>query len=662
MQMHSWVRYGNLEAVRRRLEHTPLDKVMGGGAKLLSIAAGSRFAGVDMLRLLIEHGANPNEVANQLDGTPLSVAAKSGDVDKVRFLLQAGADIHISTVTGYTPLINAVYGQAPTRPKVVSLLLDAGADPNITTQYNESPLGTALFFSDFETLRILLDAGADPEILGWNGLMRAIAFGTLDEVQTELQRGADPTEARKRGMTPWLLCLQVGDVAKAEKLLENGAVIDSSNLFTAVYKDNPEMARWLLSHGADPNIRDSYQQSVLSNAATWRANGCVKLLIEAGADVHAEDRLKSQPINHASTPEIARMLVDAGADINFISAGYTLLKFSTERLQVDMVRALLAMGADTDAEASRYSTTPLYVAVYQDDLEIARLLLEAGANPNAQNADQWFPLATAQSIEMVQLLLDYGADIHLTDEIGKDALQDQDDPEVAAYLIEAGAQVNPERGQSGAPLREAANKHNLEMMRLLLQRGAHVDQSMGWGETALMRAAEQSFAEGVRLLLDHHADVHLKGGEHGRTALFHAAAPEGFTSYQLMKKYSGKSLLDTIPEEQRSQFEQIGLGGLKNESTYGYVASDSVESLEMLLAAGADINARDAQAMTPLILAASCGRSARVEALLRAGADIFLQDAQGKTALDHARLHPEAEHRDAIVQMLEKAEQSSNRK
>ncbi len=351
------------------------------------------------------------------------------------------------------------------------------------------------------------------------------------------------------------------------------------------------------------------------------------------------------------------MLVEAGADINFISGeGYTLLKYSAEGVNAEMVRALLDMGADTDAETKRYSTTPLYVAVQQDDLEIVQMLLEAGANPNAQNADLWFPPSHAQSIEMVQLLLDYGANIHLTDEVGKDALQHQNDPEVAAYLIDAGAQVNPDKGQSGSPLREATDDGNLEMMRLLLERGANVDQAMSWGETALMRAAEHSFVEGVKLLLDHHANVHLKADERGATALFYAAAPEGFTAYDLMKKYGGSNLLDSIPEEHRAMFEKIDLEQFQYHPTYGYVASDSVEVIEMLLRAGADINARDAQEMTPLILGASCGRPERVRMLLRAGADIHLRDAKGKTALDHARLHSEVEHREAIVRMLEGAE------
>lgn len=659
MQMHSWVRYGNVEAVRERLKQTPLDTIKGGGAALLSIAAGSRLAGVDMLRLLIEHGSTPNPTkpVNHIEGTPLGVAAKSGDVDKVRFLLQAGADPHFSDSSGYTPLINAVFGH---RPQVVRLLLDAGADPNIITSFGESTLGTALRFSDFETLRMLLDAGADAATLGWNALMQAIAFGTLDEVEAELQRGADPNEEQERRMTPWRLCLLVGDVVKAEKLLEFGVRVTSDDLFTAVRKDNPQMVRWLLDHGADPNARDNYQHSVLQEAATWRATACVKLLIEAGADVHAKDHVESQPISDASTPEIVRLLVEAGADINYISGqGYTLLKSMAEQVNIDMVRALLNMGADTDAETKRYTTTPLYVAVQQDDLEIVRLLLEAGANPNAQNVDRWFPLANAQSIEMVQLLLDYGADIHLTNEMGQDALQDQKDPEVAAYLIEAGAHVNPDKGQSGSPLQGAARNGNLEKMRLLLQRGADVDQAESWGETALMTAAEHSFVKGVRLLLDHHANVHLKeNDEHGRTALFYAAAPEGFTSYRLMKEAEGRNWLDSVPAEHRAMLEQIGIDKFQYRPTYGYVASDSVEALEMLLTAGADINARDRQQMTPLILAASCGRPARVAALLRAGADIHLQDAEGKTALDHARQHPEAEHRDAIVRLLEAAQLS----
>ena len=78
MQMHSLVRYGDLAAVQRRLNGKPLNKDQHEGTVLLNIAATSRFAGVDMLQLLIEYGANPDP----LESSSLSIAAKSGSLKR----------------------------------------------------------------------------------------------------------------------------------------------------------------------------------------------------------------------------------------------------------------------------------------------------------------------------------------------------------------------------------------------------------------------------------------------------------------------------------------------------------------------------------------------------------------------------------------------------
>ena len=80
-----------------------------------------------------------------------------------------------------------------------------------------------------------------------------------------------------------------------------------------------------------------------------------------------------------------------------------------------------------------------------------------------------------------------------------------------------------------------------------------------------------------------------------------------------------------------------------------------LKSSKCSYAAGADINARDARGMTPLILAAACGRPARVQALLHSGPHVHLYDEQGKTALDHAQSHPEVNQREEITRLLVEA-------
>lgn len=106
---------------------------------------------------------------------------------------------------------------------------------------------------------------------------------------------------------------------------------------------------------------------------------------------------------------IIRLLAEAGADINAINdIGEWALRNAAEEGDAEAVTYLLSVGADPLLQNSL--GTPIHMAVCSDKTEIVRLLLEAGANINAQDGDKWTCLWWARSFEMAAFLLDHGAD------------------------------------------------------------------------------------------------------------------------------------------------------------------------------------------------------------------------------------------------------------
>lgn len=274
------------------------------------------------------------DILSNLKGQPtcsenvLSLAVRAGHLDTVRMLLAAGADVRYRTSSGYTPLVNVMYGRDIADDSelldLVRLLIDHGAEVNGETDYGETPLSVASNFGRFDVVRLLLDAGADAEALGWTGLMRAVALGSLEDVEAELRKGADVGSRDGWSRTAWLLSLQVGDVEKARRLLAAGADrrdrgrCGKTALMFAVETNAPEMLRWLLAEGFDPNEEDEFGRTALIEAAGRGAAASVRLLLEAGADTeHACNGEKA--IGAASSLEVVKLLVSHGANLQEIS-------------------------------------------------------------------------------------------------------------------------------------------------------------------------------------------------------------------------------------------------------------------------------------------------------------------------------------------------------
>jgi len=220
-----------------------------------------------------------------------------------------------------------------------------------------------------------------------------------------------------------------------------------------------------------------------------------RLLAAHPQDLNAQGGVGGAPLNaalHSGCLNIVLLLLEHGADgENGGKACQTALYLALSCGYTGVVRTLIDHNADLIAQCDDWDDhrkemvkwTPLHVASKNGRLEIARILLENGADVNYQGDRCRSPLNIASRCgyaDFVRLLLNHGADLNASDERGQAALH-----------------------------KAAFTGQNL-IVKLLLGRGANVDSPYMGGWTPLLFAAKAGHLEVVQLLLNHGADVKVQ--------------------------------------------------------------------------------------------------------------------------------------------------------
>lgn len=256
--------------------------------------------------------------------------------------------------------------------------------------------------------------------LGLAPIHLAAAFGTLDELRSALDGGADPNARGAEDLTP--LHLAVRDPQFTVLLLERGAAVDART-----------------ARGATPLL-----------LAAWYAGGerSARLLLQHGADVHARAGDGMTPLLRAVVAgklELVRELLLSGADLRGEAGDLGALNFAATQGDLPMVALLFDAGLDADTPFD--GDRPLHWASHDGKDDVVRLLLEHGADVNARDAIGMTPLAWAARVEhgnerTLRALLEAGADPGVTCELGRTPLdwaRQYDNEQALAALEPAGA-------------------------------------------------------------------------------------------------------------------------------------------------------------------------------------------------------------------------------
>lgn len=612
------------------------------------------------------------------DKENLMNAAWKGDLNAVKQAVAAGADLNLPDENGNTLLMGAA---SSGNNELVKFLLSKGADVKAKDQSGETALHYAAWKGNLEMTKTLVEAGADV-----NAVYRA-----------------------NGGLTPLNCAAESGSFKTVKYLVSKGADIDyenpdsgSSPLRAAAYTGHFEIFKFI----ADRKKKIDWQET-LAYAVTGGNLDIVKYAVEdkkanpKGYSNHFRStiiqRAAERKFNSREDQDvpIIKYLLSKGAKLTDINKG-EIFPWAMEHCSEDVINFFLESGVKFDADADRYGWPPLPAALDNSNFGLAKNLLK-DKNPsfrgtplvvyfsdglynsydivsflikNGANRDSYsyaFLNSIAHNdLKTAKLLLDAGADINAVNEQGYNALFFTDDYETAKFLISKGIKTDNKKLPPHALAR-------FNLLRALDENKINIPVSPSEADEGLLRAARDGKAWAAKFFLSKGADVNYKfkpdakeknDEREGMTPLIlNAYAGYDKASYdennivppqtaELLikagadinaKDKTGKTALHRAAGGQHYyvMIWPIPMGSRRDRENgaHGDPAApppqNHNEIVELLIKSGADINIKDNDGNTPLLLSAKEANFGAMKILLKAGAKTDIKNKENKTLFDY---------------------------
>jgi uncharacterized protein len=504
-------------------------------------------------------------------GSAVADAVMNGNLTALRALIGRKADVNAPQHDGATALHWAVYRNDLT---AVDLLLRAGARPGQANREGMAPLAMAALYGNARIVDRLLKAGADPKALGPNGetmVMYAARNGNPDVVRMLVEAGADVNAKEPlRGTTALMWAVEQRNPEAVSALLAAGADPAAKSGPAGLPRN------YVAPRVNTRAVEEAQRRRTRAAAAGRTYEEQLEYEFENGIDLGAPrnafvpDRsaaANASPQPAAAAADAAGAAQAAPDDSEVVVAGLvgggggglTALIFAAREGDIESARRLIAAGADVNQQ-TEYGWTPLLTAVNNRNYQLARLLVEHGADVNRPNKGGWTPLYLATDnrnieggdypvpkpdmdhLDLIRLLLEKGADPNarvkdntLTRTIftmqwfyenGATAFvraAQSSDTALMKLLLEYRADPKAVTAQGDNALTAAAGigwvdgvtfersaKENLEAVRMLLDLGLDPNSANAEGRTPLMGAALKGRTDVIQLLVDRGARLDVR--------------------------------------------------------------------------------------------------------------------------------------------------------
>ncbi len=420
---------------------------------------------------------------------------ESDDLETVDLLLHAGANPKAQDRYGFTPLYFACSnGSAP----IIRKLLEAGADPNAADAQKETALMTAARAGSIDGLKALLQNGASVNakdaVTQQTALMWAVRSNHAAEVQLLVEYGAEVNARTRTGKTPAPRPPGAGGGSHGVGIVRSGwpdrgfqdATPGGMTALLYAARDGKfDSARMLIASKADFNQADTNGITPLLMAISNNHLDVAKLFLEKGANPNGTDwwgraplwatieirdrdlgRNNEHDIDRDAALVLIKALLDRGANVN------------AQTKEVPPIRRFITPLGDL-SWVDFTGQTPFLRAALSGDIEVMQLLLDKGADPNIQTQAGTTALMAASGVNW------------MTGQTFTESKEAQ--MEAVKLCLEKGGDVNAKNSMGVTAVIGAANRGSDDILEFLVKQGARLDVKDKEGRTPL------TWAEGVFL-------------------------------------------------------------------------------------------------------------------------------------------------------------------